>query len=54
MKNPFKFGTIVDEPYFTNRTNEIKKVKSILESENHLIIIGPRRFGKSSQIQKVF
>jgi uncharacterized protein len=53
QKNPFKFGSIVDEPYFTNRTSEIIKVKSILNSENHLIIISPRRFGKSSLVQKV-
>ncbi|MEI8049709.1 MAG: ATP-binding protein [Bacteroidota bacterium] len=52
-KNPFKFGSIVDEPYFTNRTSEIARVNSILNSSNHLIIISPRRFGKSSLIFKV-
>jgi AAA+ ATPase superfamily predicted ATPase len=52
-KNPFKFGSIVDEPYFTNRIREITQVKSILSSSNHLIIISPRRFGKSSLISKV-
>ncbi len=51
--NPFKFGTIVDDEYFTDRTSEIKRVKSIIGSQNHLIIIGPRRFGKSSLIMKV-
>lgn len=51
--NPFKFGSIVDEPYFTNRSEEIKKVKSILMSDNHLIVISPRRFGKTSLISKV-
>jgi len=49
MKNPFKFGSIVDGPYFTNRKEEIKKIKSILRSDNHLIIISPRRFGKTSE-----
>jgi AAA+ ATPase superfamily predicted ATPase len=53
MKNPFKFGSIVDGPYFTNRKEEIKKIKSILRSDNHLIIISPRRFGKTSLISKV-
>lgn len=52
-KKPFKFGSIVDEPYFTNRKEEIKKVRSILNSENHLIIISPRRFGKISLVFKV-
>lgn len=52
-KNPFKFGSIVDLPYFTNRKEEIKKIESILASENHLIIISPRRYGKTSLIYKV-
>ena len=51
--NPFKFGSIVDDPYFINRKKEISKVKSVLNSSNHLIIISPRRFGKSSLIYKV-
>lgn len=53
MKNPFKFGSIVNDPYFTNRTEEIQKVNSILKSDNHLILISPRRYGKSSLIFKV-
>ncbi len=51
--NPFKFGSIVDDPYFTNRKEEIKQVTSILNSSNHLILISPRRYGKSSLIYKV-
>lgn len=46
------FGTVVDEPYFINRKKEIKKVVSLLESNNHLIISAPRRFGKSSLVRK--
>jgi uncharacterized protein len=53
MNNPFKFGSIVDEPFFTNRTREMVQVRSIINSSNHLIIISPRRFGKSSLIFKV-
>jgi hypothetical protein len=51
--NPFKFGSIVNEPHFTNRVKEINKVLSILKSENHLILMSPRRYGKSSLIFKV-
>lgn len=51
--NPFKFGSIVDEPYFTNRVKELGQIKSILQSANHLIMISPRRYGKSSLIMKV-
>lgn len=53
MKNPFKFGSVVEEPYFMNRVDETQKVKSILNSDNHLIIISPRRYGKTSLINKV-
>jgi AAA+ ATPase superfamily predicted ATPase len=52
MKNPFKFGSIVEEPYFTNRHEEIKKIQSILASENHLIVMSPRRYGKTSLVYK--
>ncbi len=53
MNNPFKFGSIVEEPYFTNRVREIAEVKSVLKSGNHLIIISPRRYGKTSLMNKV-
>ncbi len=53
QNNPFKFGSIVDDPYFINRIKEISRVKSVLNSNNHLILISPRRFGKSSLIYKV-
>lgn len=53
MKNPFKFGTIVTEPHFTNRIREIEIVKSTLNSDNHLTIISPRRYGKTSLLTKV-
>lgn len=51
-KNPFKFGSIVDEPYYTDRKEELKKVLSVLNSENHLVLISPRRYGKTSLIDK--
>lgn len=53
QKNPFKFGSIVSEPFFTNRVKEIEQVVSVLNSENHLVLISPRRYGKSSLVFKV-
>lgn len=53
MNNPFKFGSVVDDPFFTDRTEELAKIKDILNSGNHLIMISPRRFGKTSLIKKV-
>lgn len=52
-ENPFKFGTVVDGQYFTDREDEIDKISSFIRGENHLILISPRRFGKTSLIKKV-
>jgi uncharacterized protein len=52
-ENPFKFGTVVDGKYFTDREEEIAKIDSFIKGENHLILISPRRFGKTSLIKKV-
>ena len=52
MENPFKFGTIVEEEYFTDRVQEVAYIKEFVNSANHLVIISPRRFGKSSAVAK--
>lgn len=52
MKNPFKFGTIVEKEFFTDRQNELQYICRIMDSENHLALISPRRFGKSSLVLK--
>lgn len=52
MENPFKFGTLVDNQYFTDRIEELEQINRTLNSPNHLILISPRRFGKSSLVKK--
>ena len=52
MENPFKFGTIVEEEYFTDRADEVNFICQFVNSANHLILISPRRFGKSSVVEK--
>lgn len=52
MKNPFKYGTLVDNEFFTDRINELRDIQRMLDSENHLVLISPRRFGKSSLVAK--
>lgn len=52
MENPFKFGSLVDTPYFTDRVKELDYITQFLRSKNHLILISPRRFGKSSLVKK--
>jgi AAA+ ATPase superfamily predicted ATPase len=53
MINPFKFGSIVSGDYFTDRQAEFERISQIVASSNHLILIAPRRFGKTSLINKV-
>ena len=52
MENPFKFGTIVEEEYFTDSMEEVAFIRHFVDSANHLILISPRRFGKSSVVAK--
>lgn len=51
-RNPFKFGTIVEDEFFTDRREELREVRGVLGGENHLVLISPRRFGKSSLVMK--
>lgn len=53
IENPFKFGSVVDGEFFTNRVHEISQINMLLRSSNHLILIAPRRFGKTSLIKKI-
>jgi AAA+ ATPase superfamily predicted ATPase len=53
MSNPFKFGMVVSGDFFTDRVKEAKEVASVLNSGNHLILISPRRYGKTSLIKRV-
>ena len=43
MANKFAYGTLVQGEYFTDRINELAKIKQFLNSENHLILISPHR-----------
>lgn len=50
MQNPFKFGSVVDGEYFTDRKKERVFLRQIIDSPNHAVLISPRRFGKSSLV----
>lgn len=52
MRNPFKFGTVVDGEHFTDRHIELQTIERHLASCNHLVLISPRRFGKTSLVAK--
>lgn len=51
-ENPFKFGTVVDGDFFTDRIEELPKVQQMLGGHNHLVLISPRRYGKTSLVRK--
>lgn len=49
-KNPFKFGDPVEGDYYYPRPGLTQTVRQFLENRIHVVIIGPRRFGKTSFI----
>lgn len=51
--SPFNYGSTVSNQSFTNREAEIKKLTSNLLGGINTIIISPRRWGKSSLVEKV-
>ena len=53
MTNPFKFGSVVSEDFFTDRQKETEIAKEVLAGSNHLVLISPRRYGKTSLVKKV-
>jgi len=54
IKNPFLFGKIVTDENFCNRQQEISKLKTYINDCFSVWLFAPRRYGKSSLIQKVF
>ena len=42
----------MDSSYFRDRVEELSRIAEILNSKNHLVVISPRRFGKTSLVRK--
>lgn len=53
MDSPFIYGTTVSTDAFTNREDEIKKLAANLQGGINTMLISPRRWGKSSLVEKV-
>jgi hypothetical protein len=51
--SPFKYGSTVSAESFTNREDECTKLYNNLTQGIHTTIISPRRWGKSSLVEKV-
>jgi len=52
--NPFQFGIVVDDNAFCNRMQEITFLKSQIRNGYSTWLFSPRRFGKTSLVEKVF
>ena len=52
LENPFQYGTVVDGNFFTDRKEELPQVQQMLSGRNHLVLISPRRYGKTSLVRK--
>ena len=46
--NPFKFGDPVEGDFYLPRPKLFKAVQQFLENKIHVVLMGPRRFGKTS------
>jgi AAA+ ATPase superfamily predicted ATPase len=53
MNTPFSFGRTVRNEAFTNREQELRRLSSNFSNRVNTIIISPRRWGKSSLVEKV-
>lgn len=51
MKSPFQYGTLVEKENFVNRVEERKQLKELLGSGINVMLISPRRWGKSSLVK---
>lgn len=50
---PFSFGKTVRDGYFTNREEDAKRLRANFEHGINTVLISPRRWGKSSLVEKV-
>ena len=52
-RNPFRFGDVATGEHFTDRTSELKELVRDLRRGQSVLIISPRRYGKTSLIMAV-
>ena len=49
-ENPFIFGKVVRGEHFCDREQEMAQIKKMAGSGQHIVIISPRRYGKTSLV----
>src|SRR5437588_10822443 len=50
LSNPFRYGDLALDRAFTNRTEELKELRSDMRNGQNVVVFAPRRYGKSSLI----
>ena len=53
MKKAFVYGMSVEGENFTDRVKETKRLKMDFENGINVVLVSPRRIGKSSIVRKV-
>jgi len=51
--NPFRFGALALDEAFTDRRQELKQLRSDIVNGQDVVVVGRRRFGKSSLVLRV-
>ena len=50
--NPYHFGSPVESPHFTDRVQELARLRALMLNGQNLVLVSPRRYGKSSLLTK--
>lgn len=50
-RNPFTYGELVQDEAFTDRRDELAQLNRDLENGQNVVLVAPRRLGKSSLVQ---
>lgn len=54
LKNPFVIIGDIPEPYFCDRDNETQRIIRTVTNEGNVVLMSPRRMGKSRLVKHVF
>lgn len=52
MRNPFHYGTPVEGDQFAGRGDELRAIVGRMRNEVSVVVVSPRRFGKTSLLRK--
>ncbi|MCB5262869.1 MAG: ATP-binding protein [Candidatus Cloacimonetes bacterium] len=53
MQNPFQYGKVVSDAYFTDREEEFASIVAEVKNRHNLVMYSPRRYGKTSLLLKI-